>query len=111
MKAKEAAAAERESTERMMKAEREREVQAHRERQGRAGSSLYDAEAARAQRAEADMEQAARLRDRYLDEKRKKLVTELEQAREKQFQEREGRLQEQAKAERDEFLRLIEGQQ
>lgn len=83
-------------------------MEALRERHARAGANLYDAEAVRAQRDQEDMEQDARLKDRHLDGKRKKMVAELEQGREKQFQEKESRLQEHAKAERDEFLSIIE---
>ena len=62
----------------------------------------------KAKRAYEEGERLARERDRQEVEKRLKIAKELEVARQKQFKYKESQLAEQAKAERDEFLRIIE---
>lgn len=57
------------------------------------------------------MDQEAKLKDLLNETKRKKVLADLEQAREKQFKDKENRLLDRAKAEREEYLRIIECQQ
>jgi len=47
------------------------------------------------------------MRERLNKEKRERLLEELHNARSKQFQERETRMADQAKIEKDEFFRII----
>lgn len=64
----------------------------------------------RAKRAFEESERIARDKERKELEHKKKVLDDLEQARQNQFLERERRLAEQAKQERDEFMRIIKKQ-
>ena len=64
----------------------------------------------RAKRAFEESERIAREKERKELEHKQKVLRELEDARQNQFLERERRLAEQAKQERDEFMRIIKKQ-
>ena len=83
LKAKDKALADREELEHRIKAEREGDLQAMRERQQVEGLSLYDAEAARAERDVEEMDKDARLKDQVMYSKRRTQAHELEQGRER----------------------------
>lgn len=64
----------------------------------------------RAKRAFEESERNARDKERRELEHKQKVLKEMEEARQNQFLERERRLAEQAKQERDEFMRIIKKQ-
>jgi len=78
--------------------------------QEKAADRQSEIDALRAKRAFEEGERGARRKEVAEKEKMVKQANELEVARKKQFMEREGTLANQAKAERDDFLRIIERQ-
>ncbi len=64
----------------------------------------------RAKRAFEESERAARDKERKELEWKQKVLNEMEEARQKQFSEKEHRLAEQAKQERDQFMKIIQSQ-
>ncbi len=93
-----------------IKEEKEREVARLRELQEKAADRQAEIDALRAKRAFEEGERAARDKERRDLEHKQKVLREMEDARQRQFLERETRLAEQAKQERDEFLRIIQKQ-
>lgn len=96
--------------ERRIKEEKELEVARLRELQERAADRQAEIDALRAKRAFEERERAARKAEIEAHQKKLKSAEELEVARKKQFLEREIMMAEQAKAERDAFLKVIEKQ-
>eukprot|EP00357_Protocruzia_adherens_P001936 CAMPEP_0115024322 /NCGR_PEP_ID=MMETSP0216-20121206/33126_1 /TAXON_ID=223996 /ORGANISM="Protocruzia adherens, Strain Boccale" /LENGTH=530 /DNA_ID=CAMNT_0002398273 /DNA_START=28 /DNA_END=1620 /DNA_ORIENTATION=+ len=90
-----------------MRAEREKETQRLREMQERAQDRQAALDELRARRANEENERIAREKERKEAEHRETVNRELNIARKKQADEREKRLAEQAKQERDEFMRII----
>jgi hypothetical protein len=91
-----------------IKEEKEREVARLRELQEKAADRQAEIDALRAKRAFEEGERAAREKERRDLEHKQKVLKDMEEARQRQFFERETRLAEQAKQERDEFLRIIQ---
>ena len=81
--------AEQQAEEQRIKDEKERETQKLREMQEKAADGQADIDALRAKRAFEQGERDARNKERLANEKRQRLLKELEEARVKQFQERE----------------------
>jgi hypothetical protein len=81
--------AEQQAEEQRIKDEKERETQKLREMQEKAADRQADIDALRAKRAFEQGERDARNKERLANEKRQRLLKELEEARVKQFQERE----------------------
>ena len=75
--------------------------------QEKAQDRQAEIDALRAKRAFEEGERLARDKERKELEQKQKVLQDLEEARQKQFLEKERRLAEQAKQERDEFLRII----
>lgn len=96
--------------ERRLKEEKEKEVARLREMQEKAADRQSEIDALRAKRAFEEGERQARRKEIAEKERLQKQASELEYARKKQFMEREQTLANQAKAERDDFLRIIERQ-
>jgi len=96
--------------ERRLKDEKEREIQRLRELQERAADRQGEIDALRAKRAFEEGERQARRQELEKAEKTKKMAADLDMARRRQFLEKEIMLAQQAKAERDEFLRIIDKQ-
>lgn len=96
--------------EKRIKEEKEREVARLREMQEKAADRQSEIDALRAKRAFEEGERQARAKEVAERERRAQQAADLEAARRKQFLERESMLSQQAKAERDDFLRIIEGQ-
>jgi hypothetical protein len=96
--------------ERRRKDEKEKEIQRMRELQEKAADRQGEIDALRAKRAFEDGERKARRLEREKAEKMRKDAKDLDMARRRQFLEKEVMLAEQAKAERDEFLRVIQKQ-
>merc|ERR1711935_1317903 len=96
--------------ERRLKEEKEKEVARLREMQEKAADRQSEIDALRAKRAFEEGERGSRRKEVAEKEKMVRQANELEVARKKQFMEREGTLANQAKAERDDFLRIIERQ-
>ena len=93
-----------------VKEEKEREVARLRELQEKAADRQSEIDALRAKRAFEEGERVARERERKDLEHKHSVLRDMEEARQRQFLEREQRLSEQAKQERDEFLRIIHKQ-
>ena len=93
-----------------LREEKELEIQRLREMQERAADRQGEIDALRAKRAFEEGERKARKEEREKAELQRKQAKELDLARRKQFMEREVMLAQQAKAERDEFLRVIQKQ-
>lgn len=109
-KDKDRAEAERQAEEQRIKDEKEREVQKLREMQEKAADRQADIDALRAKRAFEQGERDARNKERFANEKRARLLKELEEARVRQFMEREQRLAEVAESEKQTFLRILQEQ-
>ncbi len=90
--------------------EKEKEVQKLRERQERAKDKASELDAIRAKRAFEEAERQAREKERKEIEFRKKMVEELMRANEIQKLDKEQRLSEQAKIEKEEYSKIIEAQ-
>ena len=90
-----------------MQAEKEREVQKLRDMQEKAQDRQGEVDALRAKRAFEESERLAREKERKELEWKRKVLADMEAARQAQFAEKEQRLAEQAKQERDEFMRVI----
>ena len=93
-----------------LKDEKEREIQRLRELQERAADRQGEIDALRAKRAFEEGERKNRLEEKAKLEKAAALARDRDISRRKQFLEKEIMLAQQAKAERDEFLRVIEKQ-
>ncbi|CAD8168660.1 unnamed protein product [Paramecium pentaurelia] len=93
-----------------IKEERERDVQRLREMQEKAQDRQAELDLLRAKRAMEQNERAAREKERREAELRQKLNQELYQARQVQQNEKQDKLEEQARLERDEFQRVIQKQ-
>ena len=93
-----------------IKEEKELEIQRLRELQERAADRQGEIDALRAKRAFEEGERKARREEKEKAELARKQAKDLDVARKKQFVEREVMLAQQAKAERDEFLRIIQKQ-
>jgi len=93
-----------------VKEEKEREVARLRELQEKAADRQAEIDALRAKRAFEEGERGAREKERRDLEHKQKVLRDMEDARQRQFLERETRLAEQAKQERDEFLNIIQKQ-
>lgn len=93
-----------------MKEEKEREVARLREMQEKAADRQSEIDALRAKRAFEEGERQARAKEIAERERRVQQAADLENARRRQFLERESMLATQAKVERDDFLRIIERQ-
>lgn len=96
-----------EEEKRLVKEEKEREVQRLRDLQERAQDRQAEIDALRAKRAFEEGERGAREKERQEQEKRVRIQRDLEQARQSQFEEKERRMAEQAKQERDEYMGII----
>ena len=96
--------------ERRVKAQKEFEVQKLRELQEKAQDRQAEIDALRAKRAFEEGERQSRSKELQAIELRKRQMAELEMARKKQFMERELNMAEQAKTERDAFLKVIDEQ-
>lgn len=101
---------ERLAEERRIKEEKELEIQRLRELQERAADRQGEIDALRAKRAFEEGERKARREEKEKQELARKQAADLDHARRRQFLEREVMLAQQAKAERDEFLRVIQKQ-
>jgi hypothetical protein len=95
---------------RRIKEEKELEIQRLRELQERAADRQGEIDALRAKRAFEEGERKARREEKEKAELARRQAKDLDIARRKQFVEREVMLASQAKAERDEFLRIIQKQ-
>jgi hypothetical protein len=93
-----------------VKEEKEKDVQRLREMQEKAADRQSEIDALRAKRAFEESERLARDKERTELQKKQDVLAEMEEARQRQFMDRERRLAEQAKQERDEFLRIINKQ-
>jgi hypothetical protein len=102
--------AEYQAEQKRIKDEKEREVQRLREMQEKAQDRQAEIDALRAKRAVEAAERQARERERREAEMRAKMDQELFDARKLQSLEKEGRLQEQARQDRDEFQTIIQKQ-
>jgi len=91
-------------------AEKEKETARLRAMQEKAQDKAAEMDALRAKRAMEAAERAARAKERMEKERQEAINKELEEARRQQQAEKERRLGEQAKFERDEFERIIEVQ-
>ncbi len=96
--------------ERRVKEDKEREVQRLRDLQEKAQDRQSEIDALRAKRAFEEGERLARDKERREMEHRQKVLLDLEEARQRQFSEKERRYAEQAKQERDEFMKIINKQ-
>lgn len=101
---------EQQEAERRQKEEKEREVQKLREMQEKAADRQGEIDALRAKRAFEQQERHARQVEKLNMEKRQRLLSDLEQARARQFKEKEDHLARQAEFERSEFLRIVQAQ-
>ena len=90
--------------------EKEKEIQRLRELQEKAADRQGEIDALRAKRAYEEGERQARQAEKDRILKAQVSAMELDQARKKQFLENELKLAEQAKYERDDFLKIIEKQ-
>ena len=98
---------ERQEEEKRIKEEKEREVQKLREMQEKAADRQAEIDALRAKRAFEAQERQARNIEKLNMQKRTRLLAELDDARAKQFMEKEDQLRRQAEWERNEFERII----
>lgn len=96
--------------ERRIKEEKEKEVARLREMQEKAADRQSEIDALRAKRAFEEGERQARHKEVAEKERLQRQAEELEVARKKQFMLKEQTLANQAKAERDDFLRIIDRQ-
>jgi hypothetical protein len=96
--------------ERRLKEEKEYEVARLREMQEKAADRQSEIDALRAKRAFEEGERETRRKEIANKERLQKQAAELEAARKRQFLERESTMANQAKNERDDFLRIIERQ-
>ena len=76
--------------------------------QEKAADRQAEIDALRAKRAFEEGERQARLREKLEYEKRQRLLADLEESRKVQFIEKQRALQEQAREERSDFLKIIE---
>lgn len=90
--------------------EKEKEIQRLRELQEKAADRQGEIDALRAKRAYEEGERQARKNEMDKVVRQQMMAAELEQARKKQFLEKEIMFAEQAKAERDAFLKVIDRQ-
>ena len=90
--------------------EKEKEIAKMRANQEKASNRDEEIEAMRAKRAYEKAELEAREREKMSIVKRQRLLDELEVSRKRQFSDKESYLADQAKQERDEFLRIIAAQ-
>ena len=90
--------------------EKEKELQKLREQQEKAADRQADIDALRAKRAFEEGERKARTHEKMQFEKKQRLVADLENARVKQFQERENVLCNIARTEKETFLRILNEQ-
>ena len=95
---------------RRIREEKEKEVQRLRDLQEKAADRQSEIDELRAKRAFEERERAAREAERQGLLKKERVKAEMEEARQKQFRETDARLAEQARAEREEFLRVIQKQ-
>jgi len=98
---------EKAAEDRRVREEKEREVQRLRDLQEKAADRQSEIDELRAKRAFEEAERNVREAERQAVLKREKVKAEMEEARNKQFRENDARLAEQARNERDEFLRVI----
>lgn len=92
------------------KDEKERELQKLREAQEKSSNRQEEIDAARAKRAFEDSEKQARHREQLTQEKKERLLKDLDNARQRQFADKENTLANEAAHERDEFLNIIQTQ-
>jgi hypothetical protein len=85
-------------------------VQRLRDLQERAQDRQAEIDALRAKRAFEESERQSREKERKEQEKRLRIQKDMEAARQTQFEEKDRRLAEQAKLERDEYMRIIRTQ-
>ena len=90
--------------------EKEKEVQRLRDLQEKVSDRQAEIDALRAKRAFEESERAAREKEKKEREHKLKVQREMEAARQSQFSEKERRMAEIAKQERDEYLRIIQTQ-
>ena len=90
--------------------EKEREIQRLRELQEKAADRQAEIDELRAKRASEEHERQARAKAQAEIEKQARIKVELEEARLKQFRDKESRLTQQARAEREDFMRVISKQ-
>ena len=90
--------------------EKEKEVQKLRDQQEKASNRQEEIDAVRAKRAFEQSERDARAREKLEQEKKLRLLKDLDEARQKQFRDRENLLATQAAEERDQFLNIIQAQ-
>lgn len=93
-----------------VKAEKELEIQRLRELQERAADRQGEIDALRAKRAFEEGERKARREEKEKAELAVRQAIDLDQSRRRQFVEKEVNLAQQARAERDEFIRVIQKQ-
>ena len=93
-----------------IKDEKEREIQRLREMQEKAADRQAEIDALRAKRAFEEGERQARLREKLEQEKRARIAADLEQARQRQFMEKQASLAEQARIEREDYMAQIHKQ-
>lgn len=101
---------EKAAEDRRVREEKEREVQRLRDLQEKAADRQSEIDELRAKRAFEEAERNAREAERKAVLKKEKVKAEMEEARLRQFKEQDARLAEQARTERDEFLRVISKQ-
>lgn len=93
-----------------IKDEKEREIQRLRELQEKAADRQAEIDALRAKRAFEEGERQARERERLEHQKRMRIMADLENARQKQFSEKQSSLAEQARIEREDYMNQIQRQ-
>jgi hypothetical protein len=99
-----------EEEKRLSREEKEREVQRLRDLQEKAQDRQSEIDALRAKRAFEEGERVARTKEQQEQEKKLRIQRDLEQARQSQFEEKERRMAEQAKHERDQYMHIIRAQ-
>ena len=107
VQSKQKAEYEKQETERMIKDEKEKELQKLREMQEKAADRQSEIDALRAKRAYEQQERQARTIEKLNLEKRSRLLAELDEARYKQYHEKESHYAQAADVEKTEFLRVI----
>jgi len=90
-----------------IKEEKEKEIQRLRELQEKAADRQAEIDALRAKRAFEEGERQARERERLEHQKRLRIMADLENARQKQFAEKQSSLAEQARIEREDYMNQI----
>ena len=93
-----------------LKDEKEKEIQRLRELQEKAADRQAEIDALRAKRAFEEGERQARERERLENEKRLRIMADLEASRQKQFNDKQMSLAEQARIEREEYMYNIQRQ-